>query len=233
MECFRSDGHLSDEGLQALLAGELSELERLELSEHLDFCGDCLNRYTALLCDDVLLAHETPVRPTVMRRLRRRRWRQGVGRYGAVAAAACLAVLLWGVGSFMLPRLAGGADERTLPGAPPSESQAEGWFAQWRQDLADGWQGLFGKDSGAGAAAAAAQQPEASQPQLPSAPEPQVQLDVVPDSVADADVLPQDPNRWAQNETSRSPSEREQLFDKDRPNIDDGTGASTAQQDAA
>ena len=50
MELFSNNGHLKDEALLALIQGrELSELERLEISEHLAYCDRCLQRYTELL----------------------------------------------------------------------------------------------------------------------------------------------------------------------------------------
>lgn len=54
MESFRKDGCLSDEGLHALIAGQLDELGRLEAAEHLAYCDKCTDRYTALLTADAL-----------------------------------------------------------------------------------------------------------------------------------------------------------------------------------
>ena len=51
-------GCLTDEGLQALTAGGLDELARLEAAEHLAFCDRCLDRYTALLADPAALTLE-------------------------------------------------------------------------------------------------------------------------------------------------------------------------------
>lgn len=49
MELFDKNGCLTDEGLQALQAGGLDELGRLETAEHLSYCDKCMDRYTALL----------------------------------------------------------------------------------------------------------------------------------------------------------------------------------------
>lgn len=57
MELFDKNGCLTDEGLQALQAGGLDELGRLETAEHLSYCDKCMDRYTALLTADAL---ETP-----------------------------------------------------------------------------------------------------------------------------------------------------------------------------
>src|SRR5699024_12004762 len=56
MELFREDGCLTDEGLQALVEGRLDELGRLEAAEHLSYCTKCLDRYTAHLTGDKLVA---------------------------------------------------------------------------------------------------------------------------------------------------------------------------------
>lgn len=39
-ELFLQTGHLSDEGLQALIDGMLDEMQRLEAAEHLSFCDE-------------------------------------------------------------------------------------------------------------------------------------------------------------------------------------------------
>ena len=51
MELFDKNGCLTDEGLQALQAGRLDELGRLETAEHLAYCDKCMDRYTALLTE--------------------------------------------------------------------------------------------------------------------------------------------------------------------------------------
>lgn len=53
MELFDAKGCLSEEGLQALVGGQLDETQRLEAAEHLAYCDRCMDRYTALLTDDV------------------------------------------------------------------------------------------------------------------------------------------------------------------------------------
>lgn len=54
MELVDKNGCLTDEGLQALQAGGLDELGRLETAEHLSYCDKCMDRYTALLTADAL-----------------------------------------------------------------------------------------------------------------------------------------------------------------------------------
>ena len=71
MERFRADGHLTDEALLALIRQEdQSELERLEIAEHLAFCDACLQRYTDLLAEDALLIPSRSCQQTLWQRLR-------------------------------------------------------------------------------------------------------------------------------------------------------------------
>ena len=93
MELFNKEGHLTDEGLRAVVDGTLDEMGRLEASEHLSFCDSCL-------ADDTLLVPETPLTPTVLARVRRRAVRVFFNRYTRVAAVAAFAVVLWGTGVF-------------------------------------------------------------------------------------------------------------------------------------
>ena len=100
MELFNDQGCLTDEGLQALTAGSLDEMGRLEAAEHLAYCDRCLKRYTDLLSGQALLEPPRdlagPVRRSLMLNLMRSVWGRGV-----VAAAAVLISLgLWHGGFF-------------------------------------------------------------------------------------------------------------------------------------
>ena len=99
MELFDKNGCLTDEGLQALQAGGLDELGRLETAEHLSYCDKCMDRYTALLTADAL---ETPphsahkaVMATIWVRLMQNTW----GRTAVAAVAAVLALTMWRAGT--------------------------------------------------------------------------------------------------------------------------------------
>ena len=52
MNLFLENGHLSKEGLDALVAGTLDEMQSLEAAEHLSFCDACLLEYTQRLTED-------------------------------------------------------------------------------------------------------------------------------------------------------------------------------------
>ncbi len=54
LELFREDGCLTDAGFRAMMDGQLDELGRLEAAEHLSYCDQCMDRYTALLTADAL-----------------------------------------------------------------------------------------------------------------------------------------------------------------------------------
>ena len=99
MELFDKNGCLTDEGLQALQAGGLDELGRLETAEHLAYCDKCMDRYTALLTADAL---ETPphsahkaVMAAVWVRLMQNTW----GRAAVATVAAVLALTMWRAGT--------------------------------------------------------------------------------------------------------------------------------------
>ena len=118
-ELFLQTGHLSDEGLQALIDGTLDEMQRLEAAEHLSFCDECLTRYTALLTGDVLEEPEQDVTLPVMRRLRRRAVKNVWNRYAAAAAAVGITAGLWYSGVF------GGAMEALAIQPPALEQTAQ------------------------------------------------------------------------------------------------------------
>ena len=118
-ELFLQTGHLSDEGLQALIDGTLDEMQRLEAAEHLSFCDECLTRYTALLTGDVLEEPEQDVTLPVMRRLRRRAVKIAWNRYAAAAAAVVITAGLWYSGVF------GGAMEALAVQQPALEQTAQ------------------------------------------------------------------------------------------------------------
>ena len=118
-ELFLQNGHLSDEGLQALIDGTLDALQRLEAAEHLSFCDECLTRYTALLTGDVLEEPEQDVTLPVMRRLRRRAVKSAWNRYAAAAAAVVITAGLWYSGVF------GGAMEALAIQPPALEQTAQ------------------------------------------------------------------------------------------------------------
>lgn len=102
MELFDKNGHLTGEGLRAVTDGGLSELERLEASEHLGFCDDCLTRYLALLESGTLAEPRRGLVKPVLRRLRQGIKRRMWIRWGGMAAAACLALAIFGVGGALL-----------------------------------------------------------------------------------------------------------------------------------
>lgn len=109
MEIFRHDGHLTDNAVAALAAGEpLDETARLEMAEHLAYCDLCLQRYTDALAGAPLLTPERSCRESLWRRVRARTVRIFTSRYAAAAAGVVLALtLVWGsgYGSVRLPEL--------------------------------------------------------------------------------------------------------------------------------
>ena len=99
MESFRNDGCLSDEGLHALIDGQLDELGRLEAAEHLAYCDKCTDRYTALLTADALSDPPRSVRRTVMGTIWVRLMQSTCGRAAVAGVAAVLALTIWRTGA--------------------------------------------------------------------------------------------------------------------------------------
>ncbi len=93
-------GCLTDGALAGLMEGSLDELQRLEVSEHLSYCDACVERYTALLADGVLLEAPELMKQSVLAALRRRAAKVFVNRYFHMAVAASLTLVLWGSGVF-------------------------------------------------------------------------------------------------------------------------------------
>lgn len=98
MELFNPNGCLTDAGLQALLDGSLTELQRLEAAEHLAYCDRCIDRYTALLTKETLQTPQSSVVSPVMKSLWVRIMRHTLGRAAVAGVAAVLALTLWGSG---------------------------------------------------------------------------------------------------------------------------------------
>lgn len=93
-------GCLTDGALAGLMEGSLDELQRLEVSEHLSYCDVCVERYTALLADGVLLEAPELMKQSVLAALRRKAAKVFVNRYFHMAVAASLTLVLWGSGVF-------------------------------------------------------------------------------------------------------------------------------------
>ena len=122
MELFDVKGCLSEEGLQALVGGQLDETQRLEAAEHLAYCDRCMDRYTALLTDDVLEQPPRSARGAVMGTIWIRLMQNTWGRAAVAGVAAVLAFTimsgLYFVRSIVVPL---GQVERTAAGIARGE----------------------------------------------------------------------------------------------------------------
>ena len=99
MELFDKNGCLTDEGLQALQAGRLDELGRLETAEHLSYCDKCMDRYTALLTADALETPPHSAHKAVMATIWVRLMQSTYGRAAVAGVAAVLALTMWRAGT--------------------------------------------------------------------------------------------------------------------------------------
>ena len=107
-ELFGDDGHLQDQAFDALIHGDLDDLSRLEIAEHLSYCDECLVRYETWLTDDALPPMEASVLRPVMGKIRADRRRDIFRRCMSAGLAAGLTLVLWGAGVFQGLTQAGG-----------------------------------------------------------------------------------------------------------------------------
>lgn len=121
MELFDQNGCLTEEGLHAVIGGQLDELGRLEAAEHLSYCDKCMDRYTALLTADVLEEPPRSARGAVMGTIWVRLMQNTWGRAAVAAVAAVLALTLWRSGT--LEQILEGT--RDLKTWMPSTSQTQ------------------------------------------------------------------------------------------------------------
>jgi len=117
MELFRDDGCLTDEGLHALIEDHLDELGRLEAAEHLSYCDHCMDRYTALLTDDVLETPPRSMKGTIMTTIWVRMMQNTYGRVAVAGVAAVLALAMWRAGMIQNILALGTNLKTTMPSA--------------------------------------------------------------------------------------------------------------------
>ena len=99
MELFREDGCMTDDGFRAMMDGQLDELGRLEAAEHLSYCDQCMDRYTALLTADALETPPRGVQGAVMGTIWARLMQNTYGRAAVAGVAAVLALTMWRSGA--------------------------------------------------------------------------------------------------------------------------------------
>ena len=99
MELFDAKGCLSEEGLQALVGGQLDETQRMEAAEHLAYCDRCMDRYTALLTADALEMPPHSAHKAVMAAIWVRLMQSTYGRAAVAGVAAVLALTMWRTGA--------------------------------------------------------------------------------------------------------------------------------------
>lgn len=95
MKLFDYEGHLTAEGLKGLTDGTLDEMQRLEASEHLDFCDSCVERYALVLTDDVQITPPAELAPSVFDKIRSRLRAVFFSRFSRVAVAAVMTLVVW------------------------------------------------------------------------------------------------------------------------------------------
>lgn len=112
---FDESGHLTEETFSQLIHNQLNDLQSLEVSEHLSFCDQCLEKYTNILCPDfpaetnmeddtekvTLLSPPEPLAPSVLQKIQRKNRVFYLKKLTSLAIAASLTLVIWG-GDFSL-----------------------------------------------------------------------------------------------------------------------------------
>lgn len=144
MELFDHNGHLTDGALKALIENqELPELSRLEISEHLSYCDECLMRYTDLLTGDVLITPENSCEKTIWQKIRMRVFRVLTSRYATAAAAIAIVFSLWGGGVFADVVSAAEAARQNQSSFSESIRQHHDKFSEATSDFFNSISGMF------------------------------------------------------------------------------------------
>lgn len=147
MSLFDEKGCLTDEALRGTVKqAELTELQRLEISEHLSFCDSCLERYSLLLTEDVLVEPQNPVSEKLRKRLHKKVERFLFHRVTAAALAACLALAFLFSDAFTMSLSPG---QSNVPFIEATQRISEGSCAISNQlfDTLDDWnQQLFSRE---------------------------------------------------------------------------------------
>ena len=141
---FDSEGHLTDDGLNALQNDRLDELGRLEAAEHLTFCDYCLARYTALIesAPEKLRQPMRDLIPQVQNLMRLRSFRIMTNRYVSVAAAVLIAFGIWQFGILSLPESAAKRDPLAEPTRPSISASIGGALDKCSGGLSKMFDGL-------------------------------------------------------------------------------------------
>ncbi|MGL4790109.1 MAG: hypothetical protein ACRCW1_01765 [Anaerotignaceae bacterium] len=100
MEIFKENGHLTEYAFELLKNNEASQMDRLEISEHLSFCDECLMEYTDFLMCNELIEPSVSVKMSVMKGVHRKIRQIFVNRYSRTIVAASLASVFWTSGVF-------------------------------------------------------------------------------------------------------------------------------------
>jgi hypothetical protein len=99
VDFFNEDGHISQFGFEKIIKGTASELERLEFSEHIDFCEKCFNKYLEEVEKNELIPYKS-VKQEVFAKTVGKKKKIQVDRYFRFAVAASFTMVLWFSGAF-------------------------------------------------------------------------------------------------------------------------------------
>lgn len=133
---FDEKGCITPQALLRVVQGEeMSQLERLEISEHLSFCDHCLKEYSRLLTQETLMEPSKPLADHFLKRLKKKVERLVFRRVTAAALAAGFALAFVFSDAFVLTCTQFEREERLQV----SQTQEEG--ERWMRKMTGWWDG--------------------------------------------------------------------------------------------
>ena len=100
MSLFDKYGHLKEDSFEILINNTDSELERLEILEHLSDCDKCIFLYTEKLSNIELIELKEDISNTIIFKVKKKLKMIFINKYANAIIAACFTLLFWTNGVF-------------------------------------------------------------------------------------------------------------------------------------
>ncbi len=97
---FSSDGHLTDYAIKQITTGDATQLQRLEVAEHISFCNVCLEKHINAFTADSFTEPQIDITKSVMQKIKAKMRRFMLSKVTTYVAAASIALVLWGTGVY-------------------------------------------------------------------------------------------------------------------------------------
>ncbi len=96
--CFDNNGHVTKQALANLSNAELTQIQQYEIAEHLSFCDTCIELYVSTVKNQSTIPLTLNTSDNIIKKIRKRIFKTAFNKYTTYVAAACLALIMWGIG---------------------------------------------------------------------------------------------------------------------------------------